>query len=458
MTDLKLIQTNSGGDLVLRGNDLATVTGVENTLYLAMFGGDKWVGNFMTDKPYEGRTEKTLLEVALNSAGRQAILNAVNADIAFLSDIPGTTWVADVTFVGINRVKIDIGVNGENFSFLWNPQEESSVRVFTGLCPVVTGLSVSGVTASTLTFGWDASTAIGYQYAYNTSGSTPAEEDWIDTSATEITITGLTDSTLYYVFVRNVCAEGFYSAAVSASDTTDVETPVLPLGIDPILAVFSTVGVTRSGDDVTLWADQSPEGNDMLPVINSPTFEPAIFGSKPGIRFDRLPASQVMETAAAMVGLSGLPAATIFVVATTPDPSGAFPLVYYSTSVGSLLAGMLETYIQMPALTPELNVLAKGNVGVQVGTMPSASDTGVIYTVDLDFSKSATAELKVYKDNSATGYVQGTTSENTGNLASAPFGIGATDGHVGAVVVYPTSLSNSDRTAVYDYLTSYFGL
>lgn len=458
MTDLKLIQTNSGGDLVLRGNDLATVTGVENALYLAMFGGDKWVGNFMTDKPYEGRTEKTLLEVALNSAGRQAILNAVNADIAFLSDIPGTTWVADVTFVGINRVKIDIGVNGENFSFLWNPQEELPVRVFTGLCPVVTGIAVSAVTASTLTFGWDASTAIGYQYAYNTSGSTPAEEDWIDTAVTEITITGLTDSTLYYVFVRNVCAEGFYSAAVSASDTTDVETPTLPLGIDPILAVFSTVGVSRSGDDVTAWADQSPENNDLLPVVNNPTFEAEIFGSKPGIKFDRLPASQTMETASPASGLTGLPSVTIFVVATTPDPSGAFPLVYYTTSVGLLSAGMLESYLQMPSATPEVNVLAKGDVGLQVGTIPTASGTGVIYTIDLDFSKSATAELKVYKDNAMTGYVQAATSENTGTFAAAPFGIGATDGHIGAVVVYPTSLNNTDRTAVYDYLTSYFGL
>jgi hypothetical protein len=45
-------------------------------------------------------------------------------------------------------------------------------------------------------------------------------------------------------------------------------------------------GVTTVGGSVTLWADQSPNGNDVAEVISSPTFESNVINGLPSILFD----------------------------------------------------------------------------------------------------------------------------------------------------------------------------
>lgn len=147
MMDLKLINTLDGGELVQSGNDFATVSGVENTVYLALFGGSKWVGNFLTDKPYQSETEKTLNTVTLNSDGRLQIEQAVNKDLQYLNDIPGTTWTTSVSITGPNSVKIGVTINGQQFDYLWNPTEvveRTTVDTPTAPMPPVTfGLRLS---------------------------------------------------------------------------------------------------------------------------------------------------------------------------------------------------------------------------------------------------------------------------------------------------------------------------
>lgn len=129
MTDLKLIQTLSGGELVQLGNDLATVHGIENTPFLAMFGGTDWCGNFLTDKPFNARTEKKLATTPLSSAGRAEIEDTVRLDMAYLNDIPGTVWDASVTITGPKKVDIGITINGVLFSYLWNPNNETDENI-----------------------------------------------------------------------------------------------------------------------------------------------------------------------------------------------------------------------------------------------------------------------------------------------------------------------------------------
>ena len=123
MPDLFMIETGNGGDAVLNGNDLAIVYGIENQPYLGMFGGNDWWGNslFIPEQPLFSRTETALNTTPLNSNGRQKILQAVNADMAYIKAIPEMTVTTNVIIENDDRVKIVIQINGKTIQFLWNP-------------------------------------------------------------------------------------------------------------------------------------------------------------------------------------------------------------------------------------------------------------------------------------------------------------------------------------------------
>ena len=122
MTDVLIYQTANGGDMLLQGNDVATVDGVENAPYLAMFGASDWWGNEYMDVPFESKTIAALRDNLLNSSGRIKIEAAMQADLSFLDSIPGTTWsVATSIQSNPNQLIATITINGQQFILLWNP-------------------------------------------------------------------------------------------------------------------------------------------------------------------------------------------------------------------------------------------------------------------------------------------------------------------------------------------------
>jgi hypothetical protein len=122
MNDILLYETGNGGDVVIRGNEIVTVEGIENMPYLSMFGGKSWWGNYLIpDSPFLCVTEELLNNTALNSAGRMAIEKAVKQDLAFLDDIDGTTYSVDVSILQPKKVSIYITINGKKFELQWNP-------------------------------------------------------------------------------------------------------------------------------------------------------------------------------------------------------------------------------------------------------------------------------------------------------------------------------------------------
>lgn len=121
-SDILIYETGNGGDFLPTANGFATVNGYENAPYLAMFGGDSsWWGNYIALNPYMSQTETALRSVAMNSAGRIAIQNAVKADLSFLDNIDGTTYSFDVVFAGPSRIDISVTINGKVFGYSWNP-------------------------------------------------------------------------------------------------------------------------------------------------------------------------------------------------------------------------------------------------------------------------------------------------------------------------------------------------
>jgi len=147
MSDLKLIETFDGGDLVLNGNDLQVIDGFQNMIYLALFGGnieqstkefdedeerfDYWANDLlMLDSPdiqYNSETEKTLNEVTLNSRGRLLIEQSVKKDLEFMQDF-GNIEV-NVSIIQSDRVKINVIIkepnelNSNEFNYIWGATE-----------------------------------------------------------------------------------------------------------------------------------------------------------------------------------------------------------------------------------------------------------------------------------------------------------------------------------------------
>lgn len=148
ISDVYLIETGDGGDLVLLGNDIKMIDGLENMIYLALFGGnpgfvtsgaknteqafDYW-GNFMLN-PSEPRVwfnstlEYLLDNTAINSSGRVKLEQAVINDLKFMNDFAKVS--ASVTLTGVDQVKISVIViepstlNSTEFSYIWNSTKQ----------------------------------------------------------------------------------------------------------------------------------------------------------------------------------------------------------------------------------------------------------------------------------------------------------------------------------------------
>lgn len=128
MADLLVIETKNGGDLRRKGNDLAMVTGLENQPYLSMFGGgdNQWWGNglLLSDIPtaqFFSETEHVLNNVALNSAGRIKIEQAVQNDLAYLKEFyPGLTITVTARILSDDKVEIGINLNSAALEDVWS--------------------------------------------------------------------------------------------------------------------------------------------------------------------------------------------------------------------------------------------------------------------------------------------------------------------------------------------------
>lgn len=145
MSDLKLIESGNGGDLVLLGNDLAMIGGLQNMPYLASWGGnpeqstagpkiadqqafDWWGNNLLYPNKsaiqFNSLLEKKLLTVVLSSQGRQEIEQTIKKDLAFMTAFSGVT--VDVSIVSNNRIDINIKLQEPNnnqsteLNYIWD--------------------------------------------------------------------------------------------------------------------------------------------------------------------------------------------------------------------------------------------------------------------------------------------------------------------------------------------------
>lgn len=143
--DLLLLETSNGGDLVLRGIDLAQTEGWDNMVLIALFGGNvamstpderaanemayDWWGNstLMPNNPsqqFNSQTERALNTIPLTSGNLIYIQNAINADLEFMQPFAEVT--VTVAIIGVDKVRLQILVKEPNnvtqkeFLYIWD--------------------------------------------------------------------------------------------------------------------------------------------------------------------------------------------------------------------------------------------------------------------------------------------------------------------------------------------------
>lgn len=150
--DILIIETGTGGDVTLLGNDLASVQGLQNMPYLAWFGGnvgyttannrpentevfDFW-GNFLNESAnpqtwFNSLLENALKNTAITPQGIREIETAARKDLDFMRGF--ATVSVSVSAPAIDRVKIDvilrqIETNEEDiFSYIWAATENELI-------------------------------------------------------------------------------------------------------------------------------------------------------------------------------------------------------------------------------------------------------------------------------------------------------------------------------------------
>jgi phage gp46-like protein len=130
--DIAVIETGNGGDIQLSGNDLLVQGGIGNMPYLGMFGGnlgfptkeklitehafDWWGNNLLmpqsSSTQFSSLFEKKLLDVALTSAGRIQLEQAIKQDLKFMEEFAVVTVA--VSIIGVDRIHIHIKLQQPN--------------------------------------------------------------------------------------------------------------------------------------------------------------------------------------------------------------------------------------------------------------------------------------------------------------------------------------------------------
>lgn len=143
--DVKVIETGNGGDVFIKGADLALAWGFINMPYLALFGGNveanssakrlateqdhSWWGNMLLEPnnpkvQFNSNTERTLKSVALNSSGRLLIEQAVKKDLEFMSAFAQVTVSVDIITVDTVRIGIKIqepdNLQEKEYIYIWD--------------------------------------------------------------------------------------------------------------------------------------------------------------------------------------------------------------------------------------------------------------------------------------------------------------------------------------------------
>lgn len=143
--DLEIEETGNGGDYVKNPKDISIIGGFQNMVFLGLFGGNveastpnerlqgeqdfSWWGNsvLFKDNPdiqFNSITERRLIEVACNSAGRVKIEEGVKKDLAFMKAFAEVKVAVSIVSddrlaIGIKLTRLD-NLQEREFIYIWD--------------------------------------------------------------------------------------------------------------------------------------------------------------------------------------------------------------------------------------------------------------------------------------------------------------------------------------------------
>jgi len=316
-----------------------------------------------------------------------------------------------------------------------------------------------------------------YEYVLSTSSLEPiGSGTTIASNLGLINFTDLSSSTDYYFFLRSKCSATNYSSWVSESFTT--LQGLVPFRDGLILELESFTGSITSSGYVTEWKDMSGYGNDVFKDATQyqPVYTPSYFSGNPGIFFSASATptpvtGSVLRTSGNLIGLSGSTGMTAFVVARVSSSAGINSGVFYEYAKSGSSA---DSYIfSTGSFIHGINIVAEsyttfgatlGNVYLsQVDDSISKPQSNpAVCTITTDYTL-PNREVIIYVDNVTGSLNWFPDTNNSGSFDSYPFAIGsgvnngkwrAYQGYIGAVLVYNKVLTESERTQVYNFLSS----
>lgn len=168
--DLEVIENGDGGDLIKNLNDMSVIYGLENFVYLALFGGnvemdtptsriatqqafDFWGNSLLMPNDssiqFNSKTERALNTIALSSSGRKLIEQAVKDDLQFMSDFANVQ--VNVSITGVDQVEIKVKLQQPNnlqkqeFIFIWDATKQELIQRSIVYNNTTTIISVTGI-------------------------------------------------------------------------------------------------------------------------------------------------------------------------------------------------------------------------------------------------------------------------------------------------------------------------
>lgn len=147
--DVMVFESGSGGEWNLKANDVEYISGLTNQVYLALFGGnieqntdegladveqrhDYWANAFILDEhQYNSTFERTIMNVALNSAGVSKLENAASEDLKYLEAYADIAISGAVTGLGKFELTVQLdepsGISTK-LKFIWDATKNELIE------------------------------------------------------------------------------------------------------------------------------------------------------------------------------------------------------------------------------------------------------------------------------------------------------------------------------------------
>ncbi len=149
IVDIMIFENGSGGDFNLKNEDIETISGLTNQVYLAFFGGNEeqntsddldeleqrhdWWGNFLLQKEnqFNSDFERALKTIPLNSSGLIKIENAAKEDLKFLQEFADIEISSEIT--GINKMALFVNIiepdqQSTKLKFVWDGTRQEVIE------------------------------------------------------------------------------------------------------------------------------------------------------------------------------------------------------------------------------------------------------------------------------------------------------------------------------------------